>query len=187
MVTAPATTATINDRLQAIGTGRAKASVTVNPYATGRLTEIKAKSGSKVAKGDEIARLDSDTEEIAVDRAKVALDDAQSKYDRAKSLRASNTTSAVALADADVALSNAKLALRDAELALQRRAIAAPIDGIIGIVPVEVGNYVLPRRPSPPSTTDPRSWSTSGFRSASPTRSRSAPRFPPRRFPARRR
>lgn len=142
VVTAPATTATINDRLQAIGTGRAKASVTVNPYATGRLTEIKAKSGSKVAKGDEIARLNSDTEEIAVDRAKVALDDAQSKYDRAKSLRASNTTSAVALADADVALSNAKLALRDAELALQRRAIAAPIDGIIGIVPVEVGNYV---------------------------------------------
>jgi len=128
--------------LQAIGTGRAKASVTVNPYDTGRLTEIKAKSGSKVAKGDEIARLDSDTEEIAVDRAKVALDDAQSKYDRAKSLRASNTTSAVALADAEVTLSNGKLALREAELALQRRSIVAPIDGIIGIVPVEVGNYV---------------------------------------------
>ena len=34
VVTAPASTATINDRLQAIGTGRAKASVTVNPYDT---------------------------------------------------------------------------------------------------------------------------------------------------------
>lgn len=142
VVTAPATTATINDRLQAIGTGRAKASVTVNPYATGRLVEIKAQSGSKVAKGDEIARLDSDGEEIALDRAKVALVDAESKYDRAKSLRATNTASAVTLADAAVALDNAKLALREAELALDRRSIVAPIDGVIGIVPVDVGNYV---------------------------------------------
>jgi len=142
VVVLPAATATINDRLQAIGTGRAKASVTVNPYATGRLIAITAESGSRVTAGQEIARLDSDTEEIAVDRAKVAVQDTQSKYDRAKSLRATNTTSAVALADADVALSNAKLELRDAELALQRRSIVAPIDGIIGIVPVEVGNYV---------------------------------------------
>lgn len=142
VVALPAATATINDRLQAIGTGRAKASVTVNPYATGRLIAITAQSGSHVVAGEEIARLDSDAEEIAVDRAKVAVQDTQSKYDRAKSLRATNTTSAVALADAEVALSNAKLELRDAELALQRRSIVAPIDGIIGIVPVEVGNYV---------------------------------------------
>ena len=142
MVGYPSATATINDRLQAIGTGRAKASVTVNPYATGRLIAITAASGSHVTAGQEIARLNSDTEEIAVDRAKVALQDAQSKYDRAKSLRATNTTSAVALADAEVALSNARLELRDAELALQRRSIVAPIAGIIGIVPVEVGNYV---------------------------------------------
>jgi len=142
VVALPVTTATINDRLQAIGTGRAKASVTVNPYATGRLIAITAPSGSRVSAGQEIARLDSDTEEIAVDRAKVAVQDSQSKFDRAKSLRATNTTSAVALADAEVALNNAKLALRDAELALQRRSIVAPIDGIIGIVPVEVGNYV---------------------------------------------
>jgi len=142
VVAAPAATATINDRLQAIGTGRAKASVTVNPYATGRLIAITAPSGSHVVSGQEIARLDSDAEEIAVDRAKVAVQDTQSKYDRARSLRATNTTSAVALADAEVALSNAKLELRDAELALQRRSIVAPIDGVIGIVPVEVGNYV---------------------------------------------
>lgn len=142
VVAAPSATATINDRLKAIGTGRAKASVTVNPYATGRLIAITAQSGSYVTAGQEIARLDSDTEEIAVDRAKLALQDAQSKFDRAKSLRASNTTSAVALADADVILSTAKLALRDAELALQRRSIVAPIAGIIGIVPVEVGNYI---------------------------------------------
>ncbi len=40
VIALPAGTATINDRLQAIGTGRANASVTVNPYSSGRLTEF---------------------------------------------------------------------------------------------------------------------------------------------------
>ena len=35
-----------------------------------------------------------------------------------------------------------RLALRDAELALERRSIVAPIAGIVGILPVEAGNYV---------------------------------------------
>jgi multidrug efflux pump subunit AcrA (membrane-fusion protein) len=37
---------------------------------------------------------------------------------------------------------NAELALRDAELALDRRSIIAPIAGVVGILPVEAGNYV---------------------------------------------
>lgn len=142
VVTAPVTTATINDRLKAIGTGRAKATVTVNPYASGRLTEFVAQSGAHVQKGDVIARLDSETESIAVDREKLAVQDAQSKLDRVKSLRASNAATPVAVADAEVTLSNAKLALRDAQLALDRRDIVAPISGVVGILPIEAGNYV---------------------------------------------
>ncbi|TKB23148.1 MAG: biotin/lipoyl-binding protein, partial [Mesorhizobium sp.] len=71
IVASPAGTATINDRLQAIGTGRANATVTVNPYSSGRLTELPVQSGTHVEKGDVIARLDSETEVIARDRAKV--------------------------------------------------------------------------------------------------------------------
>ncbi|TIO53624.1 MAG: efflux RND transporter periplasmic adaptor subunit, partial [Mesorhizobium sp.] len=133
---------TINDRLQAIGTGRANATVTVNPYSSGRLTELPVQSGTHVEKGDVIARLDSETEVIARDRAKVALDDAQAKLDRVKSLRASNAATQVAVADAEVALANAKLALRDAELALERRSVVAPIEGTVGILPIAAGNYV---------------------------------------------
>jgi multidrug efflux pump subunit AcrA (membrane-fusion protein) len=47
VVTMPATLATINDRLQAIGTGRARASVTVTPYDSGRLIEIPVQSGAR--------------------------------------------------------------------------------------------------------------------------------------------
>ncbi|PBC04420.1 efflux RND transporter periplasmic adaptor subunit [Mesorhizobium sp. WSM3860] len=142
IVASPAGTATINDRLQAIGTGRANATVTVNPYSSGRLTELPLQSGTHVEKGDVIARLDSETEVISRDRAKVALDDAQAKLDRVKSLRASNAATQVAVADAEVALANAKLALRDAELALERRSVVAPIEGTVGILPIAAGNYV---------------------------------------------
>ncbi|RUM97452.1 efflux RND transporter periplasmic adaptor subunit [Pseudaminobacter arsenicus] len=142
VVTAPVRSATINDRLSAIGTGRANASVAVNPYEAGRLTEMTVQSGAKVTTGAVIARLDSEAEEIALDRAKVALADAQAKVDRAAALRKSNTVTSVQVADAEVVLENARLAVRDAELKLQRRSILAPIAGIVGILPIEAGNYV---------------------------------------------
>ncbi len=50
--------AKINDRLTAIGTGKAKSSVAVTPFTAGRLTEIFVTSGTKVQGGDVIARLD---------------------------------------------------------------------------------------------------------------------------------
>ncbi|RWQ16011.1 efflux RND transporter periplasmic adaptor subunit [Mesorhizobium sp.] len=155
IVALPAATAVINDRLQAIGTGRANASVTVNPYSSGRLVEFLVESGAHVEKGQIIATLDSDTEVIAQDRAKVALQDAQAKLDRVKSLRASNAATAVAVADAEVVLANAKLALRDAELAFQRRSIIAPIAGVVGILPISAGNYVTSQ--SAVATLDDRS------------------------------
>ncbi len=155
IVALPASAAIINDRLQAIGTGRANASVTVNPYSSGRLVEFLVESGAHVEKGQVIATLDSDTEVIAQDRAKVALQDAQAKLVRVKSLRASNAATAVAVADAEVVLANAKLALRDAELALQRRSIVAPIAGVVGILPISAGNYVTSQ--SAVATLDDRS------------------------------
>lgn len=142
VVTAPVVMATINDRLQAIGTGRAKASVTVNPFTSGRLTEIAVEASARIEKGEVIARLDADAEEIMLDRARIARDDAQAKLDRMKTLRISNTATAVQLADAEVVLRNAELALRDAALALDRRSIEAPLSGIVGILPVDAGNYV---------------------------------------------
>ena len=142
VVVAPVGTATINDKLSAIGTGRANRSVTVNPYDSGRLTEILVESGQTIEQGGVIARLDSEAEEIAVDRARIALDDAQARMDRISALRTSNTATAVQVTEAELALSNARLALRDSELALDRRSIRSPITGIVGIVPVEAGNYV---------------------------------------------
>jgi multidrug efflux pump subunit AcrA (membrane-fusion protein) len=142
VVTAPVQLATINERLQAIGTGRANASVTVVPYDSGRLIEVAVSAGGRVEKGQVVARLDADAEEIALDRARLAEEDALAKLERANSLRRSNAATPVQVAEAEMARNNARLALRDAELALGRRSIVAPIAGIVGILPVETGNWV---------------------------------------------
>ncbi len=135
-------TATINDRLSAIGTGRATSSVSVTPFASGRLTELLVESGSRVEAGDPVARLDAEAEEIALDRARAALDDAEARAERIRALRSTNTATAVQLNEAELAVTNARLAVRDAELTLQRRTVVAPIPGIVGILPVSAGNYV---------------------------------------------
>ena len=137
-------TATINDRISAIGTGRALNSVTVTPFSSGRLTEMLVTSGSRVEAGNVLARLDSEAEEIAVDRARIALADTEARLERVRALRSTNTVTAVQVNEAELAVSNAQLALRDAELTLERRAIVAPIRGTVGILPVSVGNYVTP-------------------------------------------
>lgn len=142
VVAARIQTATINDKLTAIGTGRATNTVSVTPFASGRLVEIRLEPGARVTAGELIARLDSDGEEIAVDRARMSLADAVSKLERVQALRASNTASAVQVNEAQLAVSNAELAVRDAELSLERRSIKAPISGIVGILPVSAGNYV---------------------------------------------
>jgi len=135
-------TATINDRLSAIGTGNALHTVAVRPYTSGRLTEILVEPASEVRIGDVIARMDSEAERIALDRAELALEDMQSKLERAEALRSSNNMSAVALRDAELAVRNAELQLREAKLALERREILAPINGTVGILPVSPGDYV---------------------------------------------
>jgi len=142
VITAQSVSATINDRLTAIGTGRALHSVTVTPFASGRLTEVLVEPGARVAAGTPIATLDSEAEQIALDRALIAREDASGRLERVRALRTSNTVTDVQVNEAQLAVDNAELEVRNAELALARRSIIAPISGVVGILPVSAGNYV---------------------------------------------
>lgn len=142
VVVKPVSQKLINDRLSAIGTGRALATVAVTPWSSGVMDKIYVRAGMHVNVGDPVAKLDSDNEEIAVERAKVEVDDAELAMARTVKLRASNTATEVQELSAKLALDKARLALRDAELAADRRTIRAPVSGIVGILPVDAGNYV---------------------------------------------
>ena len=142
VVVKPVSQKLINDRLSAIGTGRALATVAVTPWSSGVMDKLYVSAGMHVNIGDPVAKLDSDNEEIAVERAKVEVDDAELAMARTVKLRASNTATEVQELSAKLALDKARLTLRDAELAADRRTIRAPVSGIVGILPVDAGNYV---------------------------------------------
>jgi RND family efflux transporter MFP subunit len=155
VVAEPVGTATINDRLHAIGTGRANATVIVNPYSSGRLTGFLVQSGAHIDKGQVVATLDSETEEIALERAKIVRDDASAKVQRMQALSRSSAITAVQLTEAELALRNADLSVHDAQVALDRRSVISPIAGVVGILPIEAGNYVTSQ--SAIATVDDRS------------------------------
>ncbi len=130
----------VNDRLSAIGTGDAIRSVVVMPQAAGTIREILIKSGDRVKQGQVLARLDDDEQIIARGQAEVALRSASEKSQLYRNIKSS--VSRMDVFDAEIVEQGAKLALQSAELALKRRDVVAPIDGIVGIVPVVVGDNV---------------------------------------------
>lgn len=142
VVTRPVELAVVNDRLNAIGDGEAVRSVIVTPYSTGNLIEVLVKSGDRVAQGQVMARLDNDEQRIAADQARLTRDRAQDKLKRYENLKAAAAVTDVAIQDARDELKAAELALQKAELDLHRRDINAPFDGVVGIILVNVGDYV---------------------------------------------
>ncbi|MEZ2219144.1 efflux RND transporter periplasmic adaptor subunit [Rhizobium sp. RCC_161_2] len=140
VVTEAVVSGVVNDRLSAIGTGDAIRSVVVMPQATGTIREILIKSGDHVKQGQVLARLDDDEQIIARGQAEVALKSAVEKSQLYHNIKSS--VSRMEVFDSEIVEQGARLALKSAELALKRRDIVAPIDGIVGIVPVVIGDNV---------------------------------------------
>ncbi len=139
VVAQPVAIGTVNDRLSAIGSGEAIQSVVVMPQSSGTIDEIMVTSGQKVTKGQVLARIDDEEQTIEREKAQFALQSAQEKSASYKNLQ---SFSRLDVLNAQIAEQAAKLALSTAELNLRRRDIVAPIDGIAGIVAVNIGDNV---------------------------------------------
>lgn len=132
----------IEDRVTAIGDGKAIRSVMVMPEMPGQVTDVPVQSGQRVEEGDVLLRLESEAEAIAVSRAKLVLEDARAALERLQQLQGSGASSGVQLREAELALRQAELGLRQAEFDLSLREVRAPVAGYIGILGVEVGAQV---------------------------------------------
>lgn len=144
VIAAPPTLARAEDRVQSIGSGLALSSVEVMPEVAGRIAEIMLRSGERIRAGATIARLESEAEAIAVERARLVLDDALATMERLERLRQTGAAAGVQLREAELELRKAELGLRAAEFELDRRMIRAPIAGWAGIIPVDIGAQVGP-------------------------------------------
>lgn len=142
VIAQPVGIAVANARTSAIGDGRAIRSVAVMPLSAGRLTEMRVAPGDRVSAGQVIARLDSQSEAIELSRAELSLADAETNLERFERLRGTGAATEVQVREAQLDLEKARLEVLDARLELERRDIVAPISGLVGILPVQVGMQV---------------------------------------------
>jgi RND family efflux transporter MFP subunit len=139
-----------------VATIKSRRSATLQPQVSGNLTEILTKSGDHVTAGQVIMQIDPRQQQAmvesqrATERQKKALFDYDTvEVDRQHKLFDAGVTSRDAFDQSQQAYENAKA---DYESAVESRktqeqllgyyTIRAPFDGIVGDIPVHVGDYV---------------------------------------------
>jgi RND family efflux transporter MFP subunit len=142
VIVEPVTLAQSVDRVQAIGDGRSKRSVTLYPEVSGLVSEIDFDAGDRLEEGDVVVKLNDREERLTVDIAKAKVAEARRKVDRYEALIGRN---AIPMAQVDTArseLRTAELELEQARESLSDRTVRAPFSGVVGIAQVEVGDRV---------------------------------------------
>jgi RND family efflux transporter MFP subunit len=141
-----------------VATIKSRRSATLQPQVDGRLTQIHVRSGDHVKAGQPLMNIDPQHQvatvesQRATERQKKALYDYNvSEEDRQHKLFEAGITSRDVYEQAQQALGNTKA---DYESAVELRktqeeqlayyTIRAPFDGVVGDIPVHVGDYVAP-------------------------------------------
>jgi RND family efflux transporter MFP subunit len=139
-----------------MATIKSRRSATLQPQVEGRLTEIRVRSGDRVSAGQEMMVIDplhqaaTVESQRATERQKKALLDYNTvELERQKKLFEAGVTSRDAFDQAQQAHDNSKadyesaLAMRKTQEAqLAYYTIRAPFKGVVGDIPVHVGDYV---------------------------------------------
>lgn len=139
VITAPTVWQSEQTRVEAVGTSRARQSVTLYPMAAGEVVAVHFKAGQKVEAGQTLLELDSRDEKLAAEIARVELADAQRLLDRYRRTQGSGAVTASTLDDAKSAVDRARFALQRAQVALDDCTIEAPFAGYVGLTTLDPG------------------------------------------------
>lgn len=130
------------ESIEAVGTIRAAQGILMNAETAGDITNIHARSGEQVHRGQLLISIDERVEFATRQRIEANLELAELLYERDASLikQKSIPQSQFDQSRADLAAARAELAEIDA--ILENKRIAAPFDGRLGIFQVRLGDYV---------------------------------------------
>jgi len=158
---ATASPTTIEDASEYVGTLRSLRSTAIQPQVDGQITQIYVKAGDRVRRGAPLVQIDPRRQEAAVssqqaERAarEAAVAYARQQANRARELLAAGAISRQEAEQADTNLRTAEAALasltaqvNQQEVQLRYYTVTAPTDGVVGDVPVRVGNQVTTQTP----------------------------------------
>jgi RND family efflux transporter MFP subunit len=141
-----------------VATIKSRRSATINPQVDGNLTQIQVRSGDHVKAGQVLMVIDPYKQEATVETQRQTENQKKAVYDynqiqvvRQRKLFEAGVISRDALDQAEQAFSNSKADYESSvasrvtqERQLSYYRIAAPFDGVVGDIPVHVGDYVSP-------------------------------------------
>lgn len=141
-----------------VATIKSRRSATLNPQVDGNLTAILVHSGDHVKAGQVLMQIDPLKQEATVQAQASTVQQKQAVYkynqteiDRQRKLNAAGITSRDALDQAEQAYANSKADYESAKATLTTQEkqlgyyqIRSPFNGIVGDIPVHVGDYVSP-------------------------------------------
>jgi RND family efflux transporter MFP subunit len=142
-----------------VATIKSRRSATIQPQVDGSLTRILVKSGDHVHAGQILMTIDPLKQQATVEeqvsteaQKKAVFDYAQRELDRQQHLFDAGVTSKQSYEQAVQAFDNSKAdwdASKAARITQQRQLayynLTAPFDGVVGDIPVHIGDYVSPQ------------------------------------------
>ena len=156
---APARATAIDDSTEYVATLKSLRSTAIQPQIDGQITQIFVRSGDRVRQGAPLMQIDPRRQQAAVlsQEAERAAREANVAFARQQQQRASELFAAGAISrqefeQAETGLRTAAAQLQALQAQLQQQevqlryyTVAAPTAGIVGDVPVRVGNVVTPQ------------------------------------------
>lgn len=144
VILSQATSETLFDRVEALGTLRANESVDVTAQVTEIITAIKFEDGQRVKKGDVLAEMTSAEEVAQLKEAEAAIREAKEQLERAQPLAQRGFGSEATLSERRGTYETAVARLEAVKSRLSDRLIVAPFDGVVGLRRISAGALVEP-------------------------------------------
>ncbi len=124
------------------GHTEAKRVVMVKSEIKGRIVKVSVQKGSRVRRGDELARIDVADRNAYMAEAKALVRQREVEFQAAKKLRKKGYKAETQYSGAVARLDAARAMVKQMDVALSRTVIRAPFDAIVDSREVELGAYV---------------------------------------------
>lgn len=133
-----------NDTLQALGTAKARESVSVTAKVSEIVEQVHFESGQSVVKGAPLVTLRGEAQQASLAQARATFAEADQLYRRQAELARQKLVATATLDNQRAIRDGAAARMREIEAEIGDRRVRAPFEGVLGIRQVSPGSLVTP-------------------------------------------
>lgn len=134
----------VDPKFTANGNFEAIEQIDFSAESSGRIVSLMVKEGSRVSRGQVLARIDNQVASAELDRAEASANTARTNLERFQKALKTGGVTQKQVDDMEVAYQDALARLAQAKKGAQNTLLKSPINGIINAKFVEVGTYLAP-------------------------------------------